>query len=434
MPRFFFPTLIALSAVTGMVLAAAAVVIRPVESAQIDAANRVDSGEVAVRAAVERFYAAVNYGIETGDTGSLGSTISLDYAEGALTGHTTAAGDEISRHVRTLHEIVPMMRLRVTSLVVEGDSAAATVHMEGTETSRLLGLRLVDPVFWGSNDLFRVSGELVTERRSAAGDRLQVDALEQHSVLGESAAARRVLYAQQVVLSPGDVWSSEPVRGIRVLRIASGALTVALDGESSNPAGELSVTPSPGLPVAAGDSILQDGSVSITVSNQSSAPAAFVELAVARRPPSDPDLGFTPSSNDGVPEGDRSDPAHEAGVEIPAGPVTVTSGRITLEPGARLVWTPGDETVVLTVTSGSILLQTETPNSRTQQSDAGENLSGYVRTIVAGDVAPIVPETGATIDNPGDTPVEIVIFTFLAAPDPNAAGLFAPSAFPAAED
>ena len=98
MPRYFFPTLIALSAVTGMVLAAAAVVIRPAESAQIDAANRVDSGEVAVRTAVERFYAAVNYGIETGDTGSLGSAISLDYAEGALTGHTTSAGDEINRH------------------------------------------------------------------------------------------------------------------------------------------------------------------------------------------------------------------------------------------------------------------------------------------------------------------------------------------------
>ena len=264
----------------------------------------------------------------------------------------------------------------------------------------------------------------MTERRSAAGDRLQVDALTQHSVLGESAVARRVLYAQQVVLAPGDVWSSEPVRGIRVLRIASGALTVALEGESSNPAGELSVTPSPGLPVAAGDSILQDGLVSITVSNQSDAPAAFVELAVARRPPSHPDLGFTPSSEDEVPEGAVPDPAHEAGVEIPAGPVTVASGRITLEPGARLAWEPGDETVVLTVTSGTILLQTGTPNSRTQQNDTGESLSGYVRTIVAGDVAPIVPETGATIDNPGDTPVEIVVFTFLAAPDPNATGLF----------
>lgn len=433
MPRFFFPTLIALAAATGVVLSAAAVVLRPAESAQFDAVNRADSGEAAVRAAVERFYAAVNDGIETGDTGSLGAAISLDYAEGALTGHTTSAGDEINRQVRTLHQIVPMMRLRVASLIVEGDSAAATVHLEGTETSRLLGLRLVDPVFWGSNDLFRVSGDLVTERRSAAGDRLQVDGLTQHSVLGES-AARRVLYAQQVTVAPGDVWSSEPVQGVRVLRIASGALTVALDGESSNPAAELSGTPSPGLPVAAGDSILQDGLVSITVANQSGAPAAFVELAVARRSPSPPDLGFTPSSEDDVPEGDRSDPAHETGVEISAGPVTVASGRITLEPGARLAWEPGDETVVLTVTSGAILLQTESPSLRSQPSDTGESISGYVRTVVAGDVAPIVPETGATIDNPGEASVEIVIFTFLAAPDNNAAGLFEPSAFAAADD
>ncbi len=430
MPRFFFPTLIALSAVTGMVLAVAAVVIRPVDSAQIDAANRVDSGEVAVRAAVERFYAAVNAGIETGDTGSLGSAISLDYAEGALTGHTTSAGDEIIGLVRTLHEIVPTLRLRVTSLIVEGNSAAATVHMEGAGTSKLLGLRLVNPVFWGSSDLFRVSGDLVTERRFAVGDRLQVDALTQHSVLGESAAARRVLSAQQVVLSPGDVWSSEPVRGVRVLRITSGALTVALESESSNPAADMSVTPSPGQPVVAGDSILQDGLVSITVSNQSGASAAFVELAVARRSPSHPDLGFTPSSEDEVPEGDVPDPAHEAGVEISAGPVTVASGRITLEPRARLAWEPGDETVVLTATSGTIVLQPGTPNARTQQND----VSGYVRTIVAGDVAPIVPETGATIDNLGDTPVEIVVFTFLAAPDPNATGLFEPSTSPTADD
>ncbi len=424
MPRYFFPTLIALSGVTAMVLAATAVVLRFEDSAQVDTANRAVSGEVAVRAAVERFYAAVNDGIETGDTGSLGTAISLDYAEGALTGHTTSAGDEIIRLVRTLHEIVPTLRLRVTSLVAEGDSAAATVHMEGAGTSKLLGLRLVDPTFWGSSDLFRVSGDLVTERRFAIGDRLQVDALTKHSDLGESAAARRVMSAQQVVLAPGEVWSSEPVRGIRVLRIASGAPTVTLQSESSNPAGELSVTPSPGLPVAAGDSILQDGLVSITVSNQSDAPAAFVELAVARRPPSHPDLGFMPSSVDDVPEGDVPDPAHEAGVGIPAGSVTVASGRITLEPGARLAWEPGDQTVVLTVTSGTILLQTGTPASQTQQNDTGDSLSGYVRAIVAGDVAPLVPETGATIDNPGNTTAEIVVFTFLTAPDPNATGLF----------
>jgi len=56
---------------TALVLAAAAVVIQPLAFVPTDGAPLAKDADAAVRAIVERFYAAVNHGIAKGDTSPL---------------------------------------------------------------------------------------------------------------------------------------------------------------------------------------------------------------------------------------------------------------------------------------------------------------------------------------------------------------------------
>ncbi len=119
MSRPLLPVTTILALVTALILLAAAVAVRLPES--LPAGDTVDASaaDLASRAVVERFYAAVNHAIATGDPTSLDAILSPDYAERDGTGELVPGREPLERSLQALHETAPGLRLAAEAIVAE---------------------------------------------------------------------------------------------------------------------------------------------------------------------------------------------------------------------------------------------------------------------------------------------------------------------------
>jgi mannose-6-phosphate isomerase-like protein (cupin superfamily) len=354
-------------------------------------------------ALVREFYAAVNDAIRTGDAGALNAIVIPDFAWCLPCPGQLPTRDGLTRYLADLHRTVPGARLAVDSVIAGfQDTVMARVRVSGFP---IVGAS----VPWGSDDLFRIAGGLIAERRQGTDDialvepllRARFDALPP-AVTGVAMARLTFPLGSGVegLLSAGPTMLVVEAGAIAV-RIANGGRIVRASGDETTPgngAGLASV-------LHQGDAVIVPPGVRHALYQQGTEPAEAVGATLyfavegidhgSRRGPElapffPPDRSVTAS------------PPHFPVVRLlaagpvdewPTGPVSVAMGRAILGPGARVV-PPEDESMLLAVEAGTLSV-----------------IGGEERTVAAGTGVVQPPGSVHVFRNAGDGLLVLLVLT-----------------------
>lgn len=361
----------------------------------------VESGPAATaasRTAVLGFYAAVNAVIATGDSAPLAAVLAPDYAEADGTGTLVPGRATLERHLRTLHEITPDLRLHAAEVLGDGDRVVAVVATRGTEQMTALGLPLIVPVVWGPVEIFRVTDGRIAERLGAMKPDM---ALERRvaAPLELPLPSARVLTLQRVSVAPAASVGEPAVDGLRVLAVEAGTLTVTATG--TTPGGAV-------VTLATGDWLELPTGAAYEARNAGREPAVLLEVLASV-------TTAAPGAVSGLVEGDTTQVlAGGLLTPLPQGKVVLTTGRLTLAPGAGLAWAGPAGPTMLVVEAGTLELATEGASAWVRSAD-GSSESRQSTTLAVGDGARIGMGTGAAVRNAGADRAEVLVVTLLGA-------------------
>jgi mannose-6-phosphate isomerase-like protein (cupin superfamily) len=352
------------------------------------------SATASSRAAVLTFYEAVNTAIGTGDSAPLAAVLAPDYAEPDATAALVPGRAALERHLRTLHEISPELRLDATELVDDGDRLIAIVAARGAEQVNALGLPLIAPVLWGQVDVFLVADGRIAQRAGMAAPGMRFER-RLETPLDLPYQGKAVLTVQRLSFAPAARLSAPAVDGPRVLVVESGAFAVEVRGSTLD--GDL----------AAAEWFVVPTGAAYEVRNVGPAPAELLEVLVpATTPPPDGGASFA----EGV---TRRVVAGGLVIPVPRGRATLTIGQLTLVPGARLAWAGPAGPAMLAVEAGTLELATIGASAWVRSATDRTSRSEDRTTLVVGDGARIGTGTGAEIRSAGGTPADILVVTLL---------------------
>jgi predicted ester cyclase len=179
---------------------------------------------------VDRFYAAADEALRTGDPTALRDAVAPGYVDHAS---ATASRTGVARYVESLAELreaCPDCRLAVEKLVVGTDRAAVRVAAHGHRQGTAAGVSGDGaPIAWTALDVLRVAGGRVAERWSRGDAPFLTDPLFEE-VPVELPAGPAVLQVSRLILRAGAGLPPLTAAGPTVLAVEAGALSVRTDG------------------------------------------------------------------------------------------------------------------------------------------------------------------------------------------------------------
>jgi quercetin dioxygenase-like cupin family protein len=115
-------------------------------------------------ALVREFYVAVNDAIRTGDAGALNTIVAPDLTWCRPCPGQSLTREGFKRYLESLNRAAPSMRVEVESVVADfAGNVTALIRVSGYP---LLG----EPIPWGSVDIFRIDGGLIIEQSNGSND------------------------------------------------------------------------------------------------------------------------------------------------------------------------------------------------------------------------------------------------------------------------
>jgi predicted ester cyclase len=409
-----YPVVCVLSLVTAaaLLLAGATVGTAPVLVSPSSSAG----AEVAVRA----FYEAANAAIRTGNPADLAAAVSAAFVDHAPPPGVAPDRAGLSRYLAALHATWPRAELAVADLVAVGDRALVRVAVRGADPVGFLGLPPAGgPTLWGAVDVWRVAGGRVVERWGDA-DRVVLRARLGQIALGTPVPPVQVVALERLTVAPGGHLETELPDEARLLYLEAGTLTVAVAPGSPGsallaPADAADPTippaeigPGSGAQVRAGDLLALPPLTAYALRNDAAVPAAALVVAIhrpgaaayatAQCDSSAADRSPAPTAFVGRPlAGDRE-------TALPAGPVAVAIGRVTLGYGADLAVPAVPGPVLLYVETGTAALDTGAGAAWVGRGGSGDRRTAAAAALGAGDGAQ--PRRGGRHRARGDAPAE----------------------------
>ena len=377
----------------------------------------------ASKAVVERFYAAVNDALHTGNPPDLDGVVAPE----ALRSRGQPSADIIET-LDWLRTAFPGGQLVVGDLIADGDRLVAVVAIDGDWHDPVTGLPVHGPsITWRAVDRFRLKeGQIVAfdrweqDRDAASAQPLFAAPLAR---LPASPAAVEVT---RVTLPPGARLSGLIGPGPELLLLERGSLAVRLAGSAQRGDPRGTGTPSEGgVTLSPGGLLVVPTGTPFAIENGGQVPAVVLEVALR------PTAERTPE-NEGVDASALGSAAPVPGVavqtlvsgqavELPAGPGTVVATRLTLATGAGIAphKVAGAEllaveagTLDLVISAGEGQLTRATGEERLTAPNAsasGSGGPGRDGTLAAGEGALLPAGTGYAGRNAGTGPVELLV-------------------------
>ena len=401
------PLLIAtcfLTPLTATVLVGAWITIRPVGLP----AEATTTNDAANRAVVIAFYAAANTVIATGDASSLDPLLASDFrevdTEDRETDPPTTGRNGLVARLQTIHAVAPTTRIAVNALAADGDLVVAQVQVPAVKHPSFLGLPVNGNLgsAWGTVDVFRLADAQIIEYRGGT-DAFALLAVNNEIPL-EDPIDGRSLRVVSSVIAPGAHHDAPVGSGRRFAVVIAGAVVV----EGATPG--LAATP-----LTVGDSLSFAKATAYTIRNTGSVPAEILDIsifppanyyAVVTAPPlvAEEDVLTRYLANDLV-------------ISAPDTPVLLAIGRVTLAPGARLAWSGGPGSVLLSVESGAAALQVDGSVPWITAAERDRSDAGVVAELHAGHGALLEPSAAAEIVAAPGKPTTMLIITLMPTAD-----------------
>jgi predicted ester cyclase len=176
-------------------------------------------------AVVQRFYAAVNETIATGDSTDLQRVVAPHFVEENPLPGVEPGRAGLENYLITLHGSVPGLRLVAEVLVVSADQVVTQVDVREDQTSAALPAALGGrPAVWSAVEIFRVAGGAIVGRWGNS-DGLALArplAVANHEL---PVPTPRVVSLARVTMAPGTRWDA-PLAGPRLFFVDEGSLDV----------------------------------------------------------------------------------------------------------------------------------------------------------------------------------------------------------------
>jgi predicted ester cyclase len=326
----------------------------------------------AALAVVDRFYAAANAVLRTGDTTDLAAVLSPDFVDHEPAPGSAPDRNGLARVLVARHATFPDERIVVDHAVAAEDEVTVRVHAEDTAAGAFLGLPLPAAAgAWGPLEVFRVEGDAIAERWGGPPELFLAEPLWQtpSPAIGDG-TARAVVSLERRTYAPGD----ERVLGddgvARIVFVESGTLTGA--GETTSMAGGGHPVPRPvllagrgtvvaGTPPALPDSrrpiALTPGDLvaippagRLATRNDGAATAVAVAVGVA--------VPDRLASGMLAPEGVAAGAVVPPGAMLVAGRHVLAAGRLALAPGATLAFPASAGPLLVVVEAGQLTVAT----------------------------------------------------------------------------
>lgn len=432
---YLLTTFVALA--TGLALLGAALT--------IGAARVADPRDAATEAVVRAFYAAINDTIRTGVPTGLDEIVAADFVS-----HTPLPGVSpdragLARYLMALHATGPSIEFFVQEVTIVGDRALARLTVTGGEERMFLGMPLRrGPPVWGSVGAVRVAGRWVAEHW---GDMPGLALLEPsaRATFGAPAADDPFLSLDRLTIPVHGSFAAVGRSETRLLVVEAGAIDVtstplsiapsmnqglAVETMKPDTGRPVSLTPAP---LTAGNTLVLPPSSRTEVRNAGPAPVSLLVIATSpvaavshweQNPTSAQGMPRAAPSTGGAPwpfgvagtyaNGGFVIPLAGFGVAaLPAGPAVISTGRVTLAPGADLTVQLTDGPSLLAVEQGVLNLIAAGNKAWVHRGTDGTIESLAAGTLAMGDGAQFHAGTMVTLSNAGAEPVVITIVAIL---------------------
>jgi SnoaL-like polyketide cyclase len=206
----------------------------------------------AALAVVDRFYAAANVVLRTGDPAVLDTIVAPGFVDHNPAPGTVPDRAGLGRVLAARHATFPGERLVVDHALATGDEVAVRVHAEAAAGGAFLGLPLpVAAGDWGPLETFRAAGEQIVERWGSPASPLFAEPLWQTPSSGiGGGTARTTVFLERRVYAPGDADGLGDDAAARIFCVEAGTLTAS--GEATDPQAGGRAAPLPSLVGRAG--------------------------------------------------------------------------------------------------------------------------------------------------------------------------------------
>jgi hypothetical protein len=303
---------------------------------------------------VERFYAAVNETIATGNPAPVQRVVNPSFADENPLPGVNPGRDGLEAYLVALHNVDPGLRLEAN--VISASASQVVTHVQvGREPTAPLPTTVGDRrAVWSPVEVFRVADGVVVKRWG------QTDGLAFTRQLAEqqlelSLPTPRVVGLARITLAPGTRWDAPRVSGPRLLYLQGGALEVqAVPGSvqdatfrflTSNASATERVT------LGEGASWLAPAGSQVSTTNVGSATAQV--LAVTFTEPQLPSEKFAKPR--ALPSGVTVQVlAGDLATDLGSGPVAVTLEQIACAPNAGLNLSSTDGPILVAVEAGQL--------------------------------------------------------------------------------
>jgi hypothetical protein len=352
-------------------------------------------------AVVDRFYAAVNETIATGDPAPVQQVVAPHFVEEHPLPGVRPGRAGLEEYLVALHRSVPGLRLVPEIIVAAADRVVTRVEMQVDQVSDpLSGAGGVETAMWSSVEVFRVDRGEVVERWGDT-DGLMWRLPLATAQLDLPPSTPRIVTLSRVSLVPNAEWIA-PRAGPRLLVVEEGELVVGGDATLSDASAA-----TPGSPQSVGKVWVAPASASISTTNVGRDLARL--LVVTFTEPQSPNaVAQEPES---LPSGVKvQDLAGTLATEVRFGRITLTLDRIMLARDAQLSVASGEGPLLMAIEAGH-LDATFWGRTWVRNGSTGRSIASRQGSPAAGDAVVLQPDSLLILHPDGDHPAEMLLLT-----------------------
>jgi predicted SnoaL-like aldol condensation-catalyzing enzyme len=350
---------------------------------------------------VDRFYAAVNETIATGDPAPVQQVVAPHFVEEHPLPGVRPGRAGLEEYLLTLHRSVPGLRLVAQIIVAAADRVVTRVEMQVDQVSHpLSGVGGVEAAMWSSVEVFRVESGVVVERWGDTDGLLWRLPLAT-AQLDLPTSTPRIVTLSRVSLVPNAQWIA-PRAGPRLLVVEEGELVVGGDATISDASAA-----SPGSRQSVGKVWVAPASASFSTTNVGGDLARLLVVTFAE-PHSPNAVAQEPES---LPSGVKvQDLAGTRATEVRFGRITLTLDRIMLARDAQLSVSTGEGPLLIAIEAGH-LDATFWGSAWVRNGSTGRSTSSRQASPAAGDAVVLQPDSLLILHPDGDHPAEMLVLT-----------------------
>ena len=377
-----------------------------------------DAAEVSVLGGtevVQRFYAAVNETIATGNPAALQRVVTPSFVEENPLPGVDPGRAGLEDYLVALHDSVPGLRLVADVIVTSADQVVTRVQVRHEPTSATLHAAFGERrAVWSPIEVFRVADGVVVGRWGHT-DGLTLARPLAEETLELPIPTPRVISLVRVALAPGARWDAPRV-GPRLLFLEEGALDVQAvpgsTGEGTLDVGSHTIASDGGradatqrVMLAAGKTFLAPAGAHMSTTNVGG--AATQLLVVTFSEPQIPN-GAAPEA-ESLPFGvEVQILAGDLATRLGSGSVTVALEQITLAPDAGLNLSSAEGPILVAVETGQ-LEAAVWGTAWVRRGSDGMSTAVDEATIAEGDGLLLHPGALIHVRNAGDKPAAVLI-------------------------